>query len=71
MKNKSELLINSEIFTDKVLNAAVQAYSELADIQIEQQQQDWCITFQNCRYDAELTKHEFSNYLIDLSSVSL
>ena len=71
MKNKSELFISSEIFTEEVLDAAAQAYGELADLQIERQQQGWQVVLQNCQYDAELTKREFSNYLIDLSSVSL
>lgn len=71
MKIKNELLISSEIFSSEILRAAVQAYSRLAKIQVEQTKENWILTFQECRYDVELTMHEFSNYLINLASVSL
>ena len=71
MKNKNELLVSSEIFSENVLQAAVQAYGELAKIHVEQAVENWVLTFQNCQYDMALTKHEFFNYLIDLASVAL
>ncbi len=71
MKIKNELLISSEIFSDEILRAAVQAYNGLARIQVEQTAENWLLTFQECRYDVELTIHEFSNYLVNLASVSL
>ena len=71
MKIKNELLISSEIFSCEILRAAVQAYNGLARIQVEQTAENWLLTFHECRYDVELTIHEFSNYLINLASVSL
>ena len=71
MKNKNELLVSSEIFSEDLLQTAIQAYRELAQIHIERVADHWVLTFQDCQYDTALTKHEFFNYLINLSSVAL
>lgn len=71
MKNKNELLVSSEIFSEDILQTAIQAYRELAQIHIERVADHWVLTFQDCQYDTALTKHEFFNYLINLSSVAL
>ena len=71
MKNKNELLVNSEIFSEDLLQTAIQAYCELAQIHVEHVADYWMLTFQDCQYDTALTKHEFFNYLINLSSVAL
>lgn len=71
MKNKNELLVSSEIFSEDVLQTAIQAYRELAQIYVERAADHWVLTFQDCQYDTALTKHEFFNYLINLSSVTL
>ena len=71
MKNKNELLVSSEIFSEDLLQTAIQAYRELAQIHVERVADHWVLTFQDCQYDTALTKHEFFNYLIDLSSVAL
>lgn len=71
MKNKNELLVSSEIFSENLLQTAIQAYRELAQIHVERAADHWVLTFQDCQYDTTLTKHEFFNYLINLSSVAL
>ena len=71
MKNKNELLVSSEIFSENLLQTAIQAYRELAQIHVECATDHWVLTFQDCQYDTALTKHEFFNYLINLSSVAL
>lgn len=71
MKKKNELLVSSEIFSEDLLQTAIQAYCELAQIRVERVADRWVLTFQDCQYDAALTKHEFFNYLINLSSVAL
>ena len=71
MKNKNELLVSSEIFSEDLLQTAIQAYRELAQIHVERVADHWVLTFQDCQYDIALTKHEFFNYLINLSSVAL
>ena len=71
MKNKNELLVSSEIFSEDLLQTAIQAYCELAQIHVERVTDHWVLTFQGCQYDTALTKHEFFNYLINLSSVAL
>ena len=71
MKNKNELLVSSEFFSEDLLQTAIQAYRELAQIHVERAADHWVLTFQDCQYDTALTKHEFFNYLINLSSVAL
>lgn len=71
MKNKNELLVSSEIFSEDLLQTAIQAYRELAQIHVERVADHWVLIFQDCQYDTALTKHEFFNYLINLSSVAL
>ena len=71
MKNKNELLVSSEIFSEDLLQTAIQAYRELAQIHVERVADHWVLTFQDYQYDTALTKHEFFNYLINLSSVAL
>jgi hypothetical protein len=71
MKNKNELLVSSEIFSEDLLQTAIQAYRELAQIHVERVTDHWVLIFQDCQYDTALTKHEFFNYLINLSSVAL
>ena len=71
MKNKNELLVSSEIFSEDLLQTAIQAYRELAQIHVERVADHWVLTFQDCQYDTALTKHEFFNYLINFSSVAL
>ena len=71
MKNKNELLVSSEIFSEDLLQTAIQAYRELVQIHVERVADHWVLTFQDCQYDTALTKHEFFNYLINLSSVAL
>ena len=71
MKNKNELLVSSEIFSEDNLWTAIHAYCELAQIHVECVSDYWVLTFQDCQYDTVLTKHEFFNYLINLSSVAL
>ena len=71
MKNKNELLVSSEIFSEDLLQTAIQAYRELAQIHVERAADHWVLTLQDCQYDTALTKHEFFNYLINLSSVAL
>lgn len=71
MKNKNELLVSSEIFSEDLLQTTIQAYRELAQIHVERVADHWVLTFQDCQYDTALTKHEFFNYLINLSSVAL
>lgn len=71
MKNKNELLVSSEFFSEDLLQTAIQAYRELAQIHVERAADHWVLTFQDCQYDTALTEHEFFNYLINLSSVAL
>lgn len=68
---KHDLQLSSEIYSFHTVQAAVQAYSGLARIQVESQPGGWLLSFTDCRYDPRLTIREFNNYLINLSSISL
>ena len=50
MKNKNELLVSSEIFSEDLLQTAIQAYRELAQIHVERVADHWVLTFQDCQY---------------------
>lgn len=68
---KHDLQLSSEIFSLKAVREAVQAYSALAHIEILSKPDGWLLSFTNCRYDPQLTIREFTNYLINLVSISL
>lgn len=68
---KHDLQLSDEIFSLQAVQAAVRAYSGLARIQVESQPGGWLLSFADCRYDPQLTIHEFTNYLINLTSISL
>lgn len=68
---KHDLQLSSDIFSLQAIQAAIRAYSGLARIQVKAQPGGWLLSFADCRYDPQLTIHEFTNYLINLTSISL
>lgn len=63
------LNVNTDIYsTDNILKA-VDAYRNLAKIQISRKRQIIKIVFWNCKYDEEITVREFENYLIGLENL--
>ena len=69
MNNK--LYLNKEIYNEEYIKIAVQAYRNLAKISYEAEADGWVCFFSAIRYDMELTKMEFENYLIALMNRGL
>ena len=62
------LNVNTDIYsTDNILKA-VDAYRNLAKIQILRKRKKTKIVYWNCKYDEERTVREFENYLIGLEN---
>ena len=69
MQKMIRLNVNTDIYsTDNILKA-VDAYRNLAKIQISRKRQIIKIVFWNCKYDEEITVREFENYLIGLENL--
>ena len=63
------LNVNTDIYsTDNILKA-VDAYRNLAKIQILRKRKITKIVFWNCKYDEERAVREFENYLIGLENL--
>lgn len=59
------LRLNKELYEKDSLQDAVNAYRELAKIEVQEQDFYWIIQFGQCRYEEKQTVAEFENYLID------
>lgn len=68
---KYNLQLSEDIFSLQTVQAAIQAYSGLARIEMKFQPRGWLLSFTDCQYDPQLTIREFNNYLINLASISL
>jgi hypothetical protein len=64
-----ELTLNKGIFTEKLLKRAMDDFADLADIKVENKNNQWILYFLNCRYGQEKTIREFENYLIGLENL--
>lgn len=62
----NSLYLNKEIYDEKCIYAAIQAYSQLSSINCVSNEKGWVCFFYQCQYDVELTKMEFENYLIGI-----
>ena len=67
----NELYLNKEIYDDKYIQIAIQAYQGLAEISYKLNACWWMCSFTATRYDIDLTKKEFENYLIALMNRGL
>lgn len=59
------LRLNKALYEKDSLQDAVNAYRELAKIEVREQDPYWIIHFRQCRYEERQTAAEFENYLID------
>jgi hypothetical protein len=64
-----ELTLNKGIFTEKLLKRAMDDFADLADIKVENKNNQWILYFLNCRSGQEKTIREFENYLIGLENL--
>ncbi|WP_442957210.1 HxsD-like protein [Porcincola intestinalis] len=62
------MMLNKEIFSKDQILYAINIYSNLADITINENNKYWLLKFQNCIYEGIKTEHEFENYLIGLEN---
>ena len=66
----ADLFLSKEVFPADAIKTARKAFSSLCDISVAQNSNYTICSFYNCKFDAEITKREFENYLIDfLNSV--
>ena len=63
-----QIIIKKEIISDTSLDCAIQDYSNLCVISIEERADAWKLEFSNCRFDEQRTVNEFENYLIGLEN---
>lgn len=63
-----ECRLSKDIFSQQAVIEAARAYSHLALISIEEQDNYWQIQFTECRYAEYITVREFENYLIILEN---
>ncbi len=62
----NKLYLNKSLYSYKSVLIAIEAYSELADFTLDENEHAWIITFQNSKYDPAITLKEFENYVIGL-----
>lgn len=63
-----KLTLNADIYSFKVIEAAIIAYNGLATIAVRQSDRQIQLVFDNCRFDPSITIKEFENYLIGLEN---
>lgn len=63
-----ELILNADVYSSKVIEAAILAYNSLATITVRQKDRQIQLVFDNCRFDPSITIKEFENYLIGLEN---
>ena len=63
-----KLTLNTDIYSDQIIEAAIIAYKELAKITISRSNHQIQLEFTECKFDASITIKEFENYLIGLEN---
>ncbi len=63
-----KITFNTEIYSDNIIQAAVEAYKNLAHIRLRIKGDKAELTFSRCLFDEAKTIHEFENYLIGLEN---
>lgn len=58
--------MNKEIFREENIQTAINAYKKIAQITYVENNVYWILEFRKCKYDEQVTEHEFENYLIGL-----
>ena len=68
MNQTITLLLSKRIYSRAYIELASDAFRDIAEIDVSENNAYFIYTFKNCTYDAEQTAAEFENYLIDLSN---
>ena len=64
----SKVKINKNIFGKETVLRAMEEYSGIATINVNETDEYFDLDFDNCKYDQEETVKEFENFLIDLTN---
>lgn len=67
----NRLFLNKSLFREEFIKAAIFDYKKLASISLLNKDQYYVCLFNSCKYDYELTIHEFENYVIGLNAKGL
>ncbi len=65
----TSLRISKEIYDEKSLSGAVEAYKGFAEIKIEDIGESWTVSFEKCINGEQITVKEFENYLIGIENI--
>lgn len=63
-----KLELNREIYSRENVDAAREAYREIAKISVKEKKDYIRVFFLNCKYGEERTVKEFENYLIGIEN---
>ena len=62
--------LHNEIYSQNAVLAAISAYKELCSVELSMTNHYYVCTFENCKYEENLTAAEFENYTIDFMNCS-
>ena len=65
----TKIRLNSEIYSENNVKLAVEAYCELARIQVDIQGEYYILQIEDTKYDESRTVKEFENYLVGLENM--
>lgn len=65
----TKLLLSTDIYSYANIMETCEAYREFADIKIEEMDSYYELTFDDCKYDPDITIKEFENYLINTENL--
>ena len=68
MSQRTTLLLSKYIYPADCVRQAADAFKEITQIHITEDNNVFYCFFDDCKYDVEQTTKEFENYLIDLSN---
>lgn len=64
MNRNSELKLNREFYHRKAIERAIRDYERLCRVTLSESENYYICNFSETRYDMDLTKKEFEDYLI-------
>lgn len=64
-----KLLLSTEIYSEKAIKETCDVYKDYAKIKTKRKNSYIELTFNNCRYDPDITMREFENYLINTENL--
>ena len=62
----NNLKLSANIYDESMIIKAINDYSGISTINLSYTEKHYILIFENNKYDVEITKKEFENYVIDL-----